>query len=250
VTIDGLSPDHDKTRPLKNGHPTFSKIMQNLLGIKDQFPYFNFRFDLRVNFNDRTAAPEKRTDFLKAMHLAFGSDNRFRLRFRPIADFAKQNNTTADDSSFCPKLQCSALKKEFENEAVAQGFMLADNDLFAGNGSFSCYAGLRNNYVVTPDLAVRKCTVALNNPMNIVGLLAKGGVFVKNSNLERWVENKVDSSCKNCFFFNQCRAAACPLANIIAGKAICPDSKSEFAHQAAVMVTQLNYNHNNEEHSD
>lgn len=51
ITLDGRGPIHDARRPLKNGSPTFARIVDNLLLAKDSMDHGTFK--IRVNVDER-----------------------------------------------------------------------------------------------------------------------------------------------------------------------------------------------------
>lgn len=53
ITLDGLPEQHDKRRPLKDGQPTFSKILSNLKESKDHLPC---RVSIRVNVDKQNVS--------------------------------------------------------------------------------------------------------------------------------------------------------------------------------------------------
>lgn len=241
ITIDGLQEDHDRLRPLCGGKGTYEKIMANLKAITRLERSRNFTIDLRVNFNMTSAEESKRTAFLRMIKEEFGHDKRFRIRFRPISDYSSLNDKKNDGHSYCSKLESQGLKKQYEAEAQACDLYLADMKMYEGTGAYSCYAGKPNSIVVTPDLTVHKCTVALDNSLNNTGQITSEGEFIKNENWEKWVRNNAfeDKKCTGCQFLNQCLGNACPLINIEKGSRICPDLINDISHPIKLIITHL-----------
>ncbi len=238
ITVDGLPEDHDLLRPLAGGKGTFDKIMNNLRTMK-ALGDIPFIIDLRVNFNDESATPEKRKKFLSLLKKEFGGDARFRLRFRPVSDYSSLNNRANSGDSYCVNGNGTKLQKIYELEAQAAGFILADIPLFLSTGSSSCYASKPNSLVISPDLKVRKCTVALDDPINEVGFISKEGRFIKNQNWEKWILKSgtpKNEKCGGCGFFNQCLGSACPLVNIKQNESVCPDVKNDLSHPVKLII--------------
>ena len=99
--------------------------------------------------------------------------------------------------------------------------------LLTKSKGYACYAGNKNSFVITPDLNILKCTVALDDPLNNVGNLDEMGTLHLNSNFNKWVSDYSDTYCKSCFAFDTCTGNSCPLANIKSDKKICPPIKRE-----------------------
>ncbi|WP_314344984.1 SPASM domain-containing protein [Haemophilus parahaemolyticus] len=128
---------------------------------------------------------------------------------------------------------CKTSTKEKEvlqvfEDYIAHNYNSANVMLLTKQGGYSCYAGNPNSLVITPDLKVRKCTVALNDPINIVGFIDKNGIYQKNENLDLWIKDYSDKYCNTCIAQKTCQGSSCPLANIKANKKICPPIKQEI----------------------
>lgn len=241
ITIDGLEELHNKTRPLNTGKGTFSTIIKNLKNCSAYPNSYDFTIDIRVNFNDESASENNRVEFIKYLKDNFGTDNRFRFLFRPISDYATNNQTQADSISYCSKTTSNNLKEEYEKLAILSELQIADLSTLLGKGSSACYAGKPNYLIIDRDLSVKKCTVALTNPINNVGYISTEGKFIKNSNWVIWVKNDIElaDKCKACHFLRQCTGNACPLINIINKDIIC----SNIVHSTQHQISMLNNQH-------
>lgn len=242
ITIDGLKADHNISRPLVNGKGTFEKIIENLKEISSLPKIYDFRIDLRVNFSKTFSDKIKRNEFLQFINTLFYNDKRFFIRFRPISDFSSMNSYTNNYNSYCSKHTASEIKELFEIEAQEIGLGLADLPMFANTGGFACYAGKPNNFIITPDLKVRKCTVALDNPINEVGTISPVGELLLNDNWDKWIissRNLEAEQCSECSFLIRCLGSACPLKNIEKNKIVCPNVNEDMGHNIKLIINHL-----------
>jgi len=242
ITLDGLEEDHNKTRILKNGKGSYFKIFQNLRRISSLNENYNFQITIRVNFSDEYKSQERKVAFITEMRRYFRNDRRFNFRFRPISDLASINNKKSGSAIYCSRLNASKIQKEFEDLANFHELNLADISMYDNKFAYTCYAGKPNSFIVSPDLSLKKCTVALDFPMNKVGYLSCEGYINKNENWDMWSQDCSDlpDTCSGCFFVYQCSGNACPLANMFNGNRVCPDVKLNYSHKVGIIIDQLN----------
>lgn len=112
----------------------------------------------------------------------------------------------------------------YENEAISLGLQISEMQMYFGNGSAVCYAGKKNHLIIDSNLDVKKCTVALDDPINLVGKIDRNGIFLKNNNWKLWVKDELyqNDKCKTCFFISQCQSNNCRLKNIKQSMSVCP----------------------------
>ena len=84
VTIDGNRHTHDKQRHLTNGGPTFDKIIDNLLAIRDNK---NLHVNVTIRTNVTAEILEDLEDYYKFLDEKFGGDNRFDFFIRLAGDW-------------------------------------------------------------------------------------------------------------------------------------------------------------------
>lgn len=242
ITLDGLEEDHDKLRPLMNGKPTYQKIVKNLTDIANSD--IENTVDIRVNFNKNSASLEKQQQIAQTYTKTFNNKN-FRIRVRPIGDYASLNNRSCMESVLETNATENPNEKQFAYEDMFQekGMALADYHMFSCIGSLSCYAGKDNAYVFSPDYSVKKCTVALDDPNNNIGFLNSDGVIEFNKNSKQWSEEHLNTlkkeECGECFLFNNCQGSSCQLANLKEGKALCPPTKQLQSKWSLRIVKKL-----------
>lgn len=218
ITIDGIEENHNKLRPLSNGQPTFKTIINNLSEIST-IKDLEFSIVIRVNFNEKSNIDEF-IQYIKTV--PFSSDKRFSFIFRAI-----QTNWNDIENKVACKSQPSILQSQYEEKAIENGLAKGDYTLFQDIGSYSCYASRENSLIVYPDLSIRKCTVALDDKVNMVGFIDENSKLIKNSNWSLWTLNKHSihnkQECQSCSFSPQCLSSACPLKFIKNLEIACPD---------------------------
>ena len=219
VTIDGYKEMHDFLRPLSNEKGTFERIIRNLENITNSKEEFNIIF--RVNFNEKFDI-EKFIDFIKTKK--FFKDNRFMYLFRPIESGWNEsyNNVNCKINS--------TIRFDFYEKIIKIGLIPADYMLLSKNShsNFYCPSGKENYFVITPGGILKKCTVALDNPKNVVGVL-KNGEIILNENYDLWLEKELypKEECKNCNLLTLCGGKMCPLNRIENNKIQCIDIKDK-----------------------
>ena len=76
-------------------------------------------------------------------------------------------------------------------------------------------------------MSIRKCSIALDDEINVVGYIDKDSKLIKNKNWDLWTINKYSiynkSECQSCSFNAQCLSSACPLKFIKNSEIICPE---------------------------
>ena len=93
ITIDGVGKVHDERRPLRNGGPTFDRIINNIKQLKK----FNGRFLFRFSFDKNNILHVKELlKFLKNLKI----DNDYQVYLAPIHQTTSQNEQSC---SFCSK---------------------------------------------------------------------------------------------------------------------------------------------------
>ena len=79
----------------------------------------------------------------------------------------------------------------------------------------TCYAGLRNTFVIGSDGMIYKCTVALYDSVNQIGYLTPAGEMNLDSEKhEKWCSPRITPECKCCSVLSFCFNNYCPLKKI------------------------------------
>ena len=217
ITLDGTEETHNKLRPLSNGNPTFKTIINNLIDISN-LKNLHFNITIRINFNHNSDI-DNFIEYVKKINFSF--DKRFSFIFRPI----KTNWNNKDNNVYC-KSQPSYLQKQHMQKAIENNLLSGDYMLYQDIGSCSCYASKENSLVIYPDMSIRKCTVALDDEVNIVGYINDNSELIKNKNWNLWLLNTNSihnkQECKQCAFNPQCLSSSCPLKFIKNFEISCP----------------------------
>ena len=225
ITLDGLEDDHNKLRPLSNSKEgSYKLILDNLINISLLPNSFKFKIMIRVNFNNNSATKSKRTEVLAKFYKLFGDDERFSYIFRPIGDYASSNNKKVENEVLCLHDSQHSIQKLYEEESILLGLNIAELGMYFGNGSAVCYAGKRNHFVIDSNMKVKKCTVALDDPINMVGSIENNGNFIENKNYILWIQDDLyrNINCSSCFFISQCQSNNCKLKTIKNFMPTCP----------------------------
>ena len=209
ITIDGLKETHNSFRHLENGGETYDTIINNLQMISQKVKTGLFQIVIRTNI---TRDLEDSIDsHIKCMNGYFGRDPRFRHVSR-IAFSYKNNDVkpklyNTDDfinSAF------SKLPDKIINENNRFHFMDSFRDFLNGQASV-CYAGKESSLVIDPNGVLMKCTVCLDDDINIIGDVRNG---INETKIKKWLlrEKDIDTSkaCDSCKIYPICFGVSCP----------------------------------------
>ncbi len=165
ISLDGTGPRHDLTRRTKGASGTFDTIWRNLLAIR-QASDIEARVKLRVHF-----FPGNREDLpslLDTIAAEFGGDQRFRVHLKALGRLGGPN-----DDSF-PWFASEDDKCSAESMLTSR---VPEHMLYRIPEPAVCYAAQANSLVIYPDCTVGKCTVALEDPRNRIGVLGVDGAL-------------------------------------------------------------------------
>lgn len=208
ITLDGTREDHDRSRPGRNGEPTFDVIWENLVAIKKLDA--RFRIYIRINFDRQNR--EGIQGLVDSLGREFGGDSRFRVLLRPVGRWGGENDPNLD---VCGTQEIDEVKGEVLSYAVDKGLDNGDDVRFERSfGSQVCYAARPYNFIIGADGLVMKCTVDLDKKdRNIVGHIAGDGSLVLNADkVALWTEPSFssDGKCKKCVILPLCQGISCP----------------------------------------
>ena len=82
ITIDGEENDHNRTRILANGGPTFSRILKNLVSIKRSALPVTITLRMHVHANNVDSIEKAYAELCRLM----GNDERFTFFFHKVSD--------------------------------------------------------------------------------------------------------------------------------------------------------------------
>jgi uncharacterized protein len=218
ITVDGDRETHDRTRHLNGGGATFDIIWRNLLHLQSRPS--SFTVAVRVNVDQKNYRGAM--NLIDLFSAQFGADPRFTLDFHSIWDYsetASDDIAPLGDHRAITDLKVLALSK---NSRDCLGFKAF------GPGARYCYASKANSLVIGSDGSLYKCTVAFDDPRNLVGRVNPDGTLeIDDDRFALWTANdyRSDSSCQKCYYVPSCFGASCPLVRINSGKQPCPPDK-------------------------
>lgn len=171
ITLDGLKEQHNKTRPLASGGPTFDRIWGNLLAAKATSLDFSITIRLHVtshNIGD-----------IEAIHAEiqrhFGQDARFKVFIKAIENLGG------------PKTAAGAVPDAAQMTEVEQRFAVLSAHSLTLDDTYICYAARPNSFVIRADGSIAKCTVAFKSDSNKLGRVKpNGGMELDVDKLRRW----------------------------------------------------------------
>lgn len=226
ITLDGPPEHHNRSRPARDGGPTFDTILANLKAMRRRDE--DFHVMLRVNFDrDNEPALDQLLDILKQ---ELGADQRFRLTFRAIRRWGGMRD---DELNICTDEEARSIYWRMEAEARKRGLLLTGTIHNAGGlGAQVCYAARPNSFVIGATGKVMKCTIQLDSDdSNIVGKINDLGDLVLDENkMSIWTEPAFedDVKCKKCVFVPSCYGMSCPLIRLQTKNSPCISEKTTF----------------------
>lgn len=233
ITLDGASEIHNKLRISKSKNlDSFYTVSKGIRTVLES-DASDISLIIRTNVNINSVNEKYAANFISVIRdIVPVTDARVVFFPKPIGDYSALNlkSNIKSDDVHCKHGTGSAAVEKMEQLIFEAGYTLADPILMTKLGGYSCYAGKSNSFVITPDLKVRKCTVALDDPVNFVGNIDSTGVFTCNENFIRWEKNYSDKNCKQCYAQLTCQGNSCPLENIKTDSKHCPPLKLNGAY--------------------
>ena len=234
VTLDGIAKIHDAMRPAANGKPTFQRIVNNLLRIKNE--NIDASCTIRTNHTIESVKPENLHRFLEELSRNFGGNNRFEIDHTFASDLGGDN----DIAMLIPQNEKRDMIESIRALTHEYG-LVTRLSRFSPNGGV-CYAARSNHLTIMPDLKIMKCSVALDDAINAVGRLLPNGELILNENFERWVSDSLtDEKCQECCVVPICQARFCPLKRIETGENSClrMPSANYFIRELSIRQSNL-----------
>jgi uncharacterized protein len=191
ITLDGPKEIHNQRRLRADGSGTFDKIWNNLLLLKASL--HPFKILIRAHFDRDTV--ECLDPLIQDLKREFIIDRRFEVCFKRLLPMGGPN----DD-------RLNVFSESEANEKRQALMRKLHGDQVQPEEPFICYAAKPNALVIRADGTLAKCTVALNDPRNRVGVLNRDGtVNVDMSRYRPWLSG---------FETLDLDALACPLQQI------------------------------------
>ena len=177
VTFDGPRDHHDRKRVLAGGRGTFDRIWGNLVALKASEAAFSIMVRVHV---DRENADAMEL-FLQDYRVAFGDDPRFELFIRGLSRLGGSN-----DASLRILEGEEGTRQIMTLRARATELGLRQKELRLENSI--CYAARANSFVIRANGNLNKCTVALEEPRNVVGRIhADGRLSIDKAVMIPWM---------------------------------------------------------------
>jgi len=165
ITLDGDKKIHNKTRILSNGEGTFNIIWNNLISIKKN----TLKFDIMIRIHYSPENLKEIKAFSKILNTEFGKDNRFKIFFKNISTLGSCNDESL-----------STFDSEESNEIQKDLNSLIDAVDTVTQDDYVCYASEANTFIIRSNGDISKCTVALDEEVNIIGRLNSNGELELN----------------------------------------------------------------------
>ena len=206
ITLDGDRDQHNLTRVKANGSGTFDVIWGALQLIRDHQE--RFEVTLRIHVSRGSIDGVRR--LLPLIQAEFGHSDRFKIHFHRISDLGGPGGASV--KPFGWQEYKAAL-----GELTGMTQVHASSEVQLAEEGEICYAAKPNSLLIRADGRVGKCTVALNDPRNDVGMLSEDGTIQFNDRrLQLWFEGFRD--------FNS-DVLGCPLSQLGVESVIVNDTK-------------------------
>lgn len=208
ITLDGWT--HDLTRFLASGGQTLHTILDNLKQIS-LLPREAYEFSITLRRN--ILANDYDFSWYDFLYELFGKDDRFSVSVSTVNDWG---GTSVKALSVAKQSGREHIKKAHEDYLDRIGLKRHDKskELF----SDVCYSSCTRGLIFRADGRIEKCTIALDNPQNVVGYVDPiQGVLVDESKNSRWSTADLKSECLTCPIVLSCLNIACRRKVIIDG---------------------------------
>lgn len=192
ITLDGTKETHDKTRCLKNGEPSFERILENL----DIIASKNYNVDVSIRMN---ISKDNGEGYVKLHKLIQSRYRGKRIRLYPafVVDYTGCNSLCYVDN----KSQGEFLKNLYYKHNIIT------SPLYPTRTNKGCMAQTMNAFVVGPDGELYKCWHHLGDKNKSVGNIMSPEIIQNHEVLANsMVDNDVifDEKCIDCVLFPSC----------------------------------------------
>lgn len=178
ISLDGPQEIHNRTRVRANGSGSFDQIWSNLLGLRaGDLP---LSVQLRIHFSPDTVL--LLDPLIADINREFGGDRRFSVYFKSVERLGGQGD--AHTRLFSERLLEEA--KEYLNGKLADPMQAAT---LTARGPYICYAAKPNSLMIRANGEIGKCTVALTDARNKLGVIRPDGTLsIDQGKLHVWME--------------------------------------------------------------
>lgn len=208
ITLDGWT--HDQTRPHVSGTGTLQTILDNLLAIS-ALPQDKYHFNIILRRNILNG--DEDYSWYDHLYKLFGTDTRFSVAVRPVRNWGGESVKSLNLLE-CGSRSASQTTHEMYLDKIGMKRVTDSDSLF----SRICYASFPNGFVFRANGRIEKCTVALDNPKNLVGILdTEQGVVLFSETARPWSESSLEPKCYACPDILTCFNMQCRRDTIING---------------------------------
>jgi uncharacterized protein len=181
ISLDGPEEVHDRSRIRADGKSTFKKIWSNLIAIRDSSLPVSIMLRLHL-----TADTFHLIDpLLEDIKREFLPDPRFSAFLKPIEHLGGANDPNINTLSENDKKE---IVSSLEDKLFGDSNSMEYQRNAAPPDDYVCYASRPNSLIIRADGSVGKCTVALTDKRNHVGILKSDGKLELNPDrLRPWM---------------------------------------------------------------
>lgn len=184
ISLDGPADVHNLQRPQRGAKPSFGRIWDNLIALRDSTHDLNVI--IRIHFEPTNA--DRISELITMVKGSFSHDHRFRVFFKSVSHLGSRNDYrfSVYDNKTAGEIK---MKLEAQLGTHISLLKLPKND----DVPYVCYAAALNSYVIRTDGRIAKCTVDLYSDDGMVGKLFEDGAFKidldKLSAWTSWIED-------------------------------------------------------------
>lgn len=185
ITLDGWK--HDEKRPHVSGQGTLQRILNNLLSIS-KLPASEFQYHVTLRYN--ILNEDRDFSWHDYIYSLFGKDKRFVVSVAAVTDWGGDGVKSL-----------GLAKQELKDIHNAYLDKIGMPRNKTGESLFSniCYASCKYGFIFRADGRIEKCTIALDNPHNLVGRVdADRGVVIDEPIALRWCRSNIQPECYTC----------------------------------------------------
>lgn len=232
VTIDGIQETHDKQRHLSNGMPTFEKIINNLINIRNDKSLTMMDIVIRTNISLEIS--QKLEKYYIYYNELFGNDRRFSLFIRLVGDWGGSRIDNFKKSL----IERSSYKYIYNKLMNCDGKIIFRNNFSdLEPAGCVCSAVYRNKYTIDVLGNIHKCDTPLENGK--IGYIDDAGKMILNEDQHyKWISPFREKSveCDNCFFSCACFMLTCPKKRVVD----CDNSCGDFLSGIDELILMYN----------
>lgn len=220
ICLDGPKEIHNKSRPHAIDSDSYSKILENLITIKNNVKSPTWKITIRCNVTVKMNGYFE--SYIKTLSDHFSNDKRFHIYFQGVrnwgGDRIDQESIVGSEDDIYKKWYDEASKA---NLTSAESFSL---EPFSGY----CDANRSNGHMITYDGKLHKCAIAMYDEKyshvdNIGYINEYGQAIMDEFKLADWTvrQTAIPDKCKECKMFPLCVGGSCFYQLNIRGELSC-----------------------------